>query len=206
MVTQKVPNSTPELALPGKDRLWRMSVETYHELVEAGTFGPEEDVELIHGYVVRKMPKNPLHAKANQWLLIYFSKLVGVEQGWYFAVQDPITLIDSEPEPDLTVIKGTPDDFEGHPGPEDVGLVIEVSDSSLEYDEGVKMSLYASNGIAGYWIVNIAARQIQVYSEPFMTGERAGYRRQTTYVAGDDVPVVLEEQEYGRIPVADILS
>lgn len=204
--TQNVIVSPEELALLGDGLLWRMSVDTYHALVDAGTFAPDEDVELIHGYVVKKMSKNPFHAKANQWLLIFLSQLIGINQGWYFAVQDPITLADSEPEPDLAVIRGTPDDQEGHPGPQDVGIVIEVSDSSIDYDEVVKKQLYAFNGIGEYWIVNVVDKQIQVYTEPYHTEGRAGYRRQTNYVPGDSVPVILDGREYGRIPVSDILS
>jgi Uma2 family endonuclease len=204
--TQNVTISPKELSSLGEGLLWRMSVDTYHALVDAGTFGPDEDVELIHGYVVKKMSKNPLHAKANQWLLIFFSQLIGINQGWYFAVQDPITLPDSEPEPDLAIIRGTPDDHEGHPEPQNVGLIIEVSDSSLDYDEVVKKQLYAFNGIVEYWIVNVVAGQIQVYTEPYQVEARAGYRHQTNYVAGDSVPVSLDGREYGRIPVSDILS
>lgn len=197
---------TPEeLSQAGNGSLWRMSLETYHELVNAGTFAPGEAVELIHGYVVEKMPKNPLHAKANQWLLIYFSKLIDIDQGWYFAIQDPITLADSEPEPDFAVIRGSPDDHEEHPGPLEVALLIEVSDSSLGFDESIKMQLYAANNIVEYWIVNIAERQIQVYTEPFQTGDRAAYRQQTIYVVGDTIPVILDGREYGRILVSAIM-
>jgi Uma2 family endonuclease len=195
-----------ELALPGNGLLWRMSVDTYHALVDAGTFASDEDVELIHGYVVKKMPKNPSHAKANQWLVMLIAQMIGMNQGWYFAVQDPITLEDSEPEPDLAIVRGTPDDHEGHPGPQDVGLAIEVADSSLDYDENVKEQLYAISGIVEYWIVNVRDKQIQVYTEPYRTEDRAGYRHQTNYVAGDAVPVILDGKEYGRIQVSDILS
>jgi len=203
---QNVTITPKEFSLPRNDLLWRMSVDTYHDLVDAGTFAPDEDVELIHGYVVKKMSKSPLHAKANQWLLIYFSQLIGVNQGWYAAVQDPITLEDSEPEPDLAVVRGTPDDHEGHPTAQDLGLIIEVADSSLNYDEVVKKELYAFNGIVEYWIVNLPERQIQVYTEPFRVEGRADYRHQTIFVAGDAVPVVLDGREYGRITVSDILS
>ena len=204
--TQNITITPKELALPGNGLLWRMSVDTYHALVDAGTFAPDEDVELIHGYIVKKMSKNPLHAKANQWLLIFFSQLIGINQGWYFAVQDPITLEDSEPEPDLAIVRGTPDDHQGHPMAQDLSLIIEVSDSSLDYDEVVKKELYALNGIVEYWIVNIPDRQIQVYTEPVQREGRADYRHQTIYLAGDSVPVVLDGREYGRIAVADILS
>jgi Uma2 family endonuclease len=167
---QNVTITPKEFSLPRNDLLWRMSVDTYHDLVDAGTFAPDEDVELIHGYVVKKKLKSPLHAKANQWLLIFFSQLIGVNRGWYAAVQDPITLEDSEPEPDLAVVRGTPDDHEGHPMAQDLGLVIEVADSSLNYDEVVKRELYALNGIVEYWIVNLPEKQIQVYTEPFQVG------------------------------------
>ena len=186
--------------------LWRMSVATYHELVAAGTFAPDNDVELIHGYVVKKMSKNPPHAKANQWLLILLSQIIGLNQGWYFVIQDPITLKDSEPEPDFAIVRGTPGDYQTHPKPADVGLVIEVADSSLAYDEVVKKQMYAFAGIVEYWIVNTQDQQIQVYTEPYQVDERAGYRQQRTYVVGDIVPVILDGKQYGQLRVSDILS
>ena len=73
--TQTVTISSKELVLPGNGLLWRMSVDTYHALVDTGTFASDEDVELIHGYVVKKMPKNPRHAKANQWLVILLAQM-----------------------------------------------------------------------------------------------------------------------------------
>ena len=205
-IAPEAPYSPKELALPGNGQLWRMSIETYHDLIDAGTFGPDEKIELIHGYIIKKMPKNPLHAKVNQWLLIYFSQLINIQQGWYIAVQDPITLADSEPEPDLMVVRGTPGDHEGHPGPQDVALVLEVSDSSIDYDKTIKSQLYAANNIPTYWIVDVTKKEIQVYTEPYQTEEQGRYRQQSSYVVGDTVPVVLDGREYGRILVSDIFS
>ena len=202
MSTATLPQPIPLQSLD----LWRMSVETYHALVAAGTFAPDNDVELIHGYVVKKMSKNPPHAKANQWLLIFLSQIIGLNQGWYFVIQDPITLEDSEPEPDFAVVRGTPADYDTHPKPGDVGLVIEVADSSLSYDEVVKKQMYALANIVEYWIVNTQDQQIQVYTEPYQVENGAGYRHQRTYVTGDTVPIILDNQIYGQLRVSDIFA
>ena len=203
-VSQTLSIPTKMMPLLGNQMLWRMKVEHYHKLIEEGAFLPHNDVELIHGVVIKKMSKNPPHSKANQRLLLLFIQLLSIRQGWFFMVQDPITLTDSEPEPDLAIARGTPDDYVGHPGPHDVGLVIEVADSSLDYDKVVKHQLYAFAGINEYWIVNLPDQQLEVYTNPYRTPTGASYRQKTVYLAGDEVGVVLDGDEFGRIQVSDI--
>ncbi|MCM0590757.1 MAG: Uma2 family endonuclease [Gloeotrichia echinulata IR180] len=83
--------------------------------------------------------------------------------------QDPITLPSgSEPEPDFVIARATDDHYlSAHPSPKDVLLVIEIADSSLNYDQEVKIPLYAEAGISDYWIFNLVAQHLECYSEPY---------------------------------------
>ena len=100
------------------------------------------------------------------------------------------------------VVRGQSHDYvERHPFPEDVPIVIEVSDATLFRDQNTKKVLYAQSSIAIYWIINLVHNQIEVYSAP-----NAGmYGDLKTYRAGDDVPVVIDGVEIGRIPVSSLL-
>ena len=188
------------------DFLWRMSIDTYHQMIEMGAFSRDDEIELIHGYLVKKMPKNRRHAKITQILLALIGQLIGVGDGWFLSVQDPITLGDSEPEPDLALIRGNFSDYTNHPGPEDIGIVIEVADSSLEYDTVVKKRLFAQHGIPQYWIVNLLENQIDVFREPFATDDRFGYRMQTVYLNEDRLPLILDDQLMGEIEVKTVFQ
>jgi Uma2 family endonuclease len=127
-------------------------------------------VELIRGEIVTKMPVGKLHGalvkRLNQLLVLRLHGLAVI------GVQDPIVLPDSQPEPDLTVLRPR-DDFyaSSKPTAADVRLVIEVADSSLAFDRENKLSLYALAGIEEYWIVNVDERKVEAYRQPRSTGE-----------------------------------
>ena len=107
-----------------------------------------------------------------------------------------------ETEPDLSVIQGRRNDFLGrHPGPKEIALLIEVADSSLHRDRGVKWSAYARSRVPVYWIINLIDRQVEVYLKP----SRGRYRSTEIYQPGQDVPVVITGAEFGRIAVNDVL-
>ncbi|MEM9777961.1 MAG: Uma2 family endonuclease [Chloroflexota bacterium] len=184
--------------------IWRMSVETYHQMIEAGAFGEDEAIELIHGYLIKKMPKNRRHAQITQILFSLLAQLIGFNRGWFLSIQDPITLDDSEPEPDIAIIRGTPADYSNHPQAADIGIVIEISDSSLEYDRGLKKQMYAINRVAEYWIVNVDTEQIEVYTEPFSQENEAGYSNKSIYLAADQLSVALDDQHFAPITVGSI--
>lgn len=186
------------------DFLWRMSVETYHQLIDLGTFQPDDQIELIHGYLVKKMPKNRRHAQVTQALLALISQIIGFGKGWFLSVQDPITLQESEPEPDIAVIRGSYADYSRHPGPSDVGVVIEVSDSSLDYDVLVKKEMYALDKVSQYWVVNLKDRQIEVFTDPFNSETHSGYRQQAIYLDGDVLPLVLDNVAVGQLQIGEI--
>ena len=113
---------------------------------------------------------------------------------------------DSEPEPDVAVIRGDLDEYEhSHPGPQDVALVVEVADASLDRDRSIKKQVYARAGIPVYWIVNLPERRIEVYTAPSGPAETSDYRQHENYAAGSEVPLIVEGREVGRVPVAAVL-
>jgi Uma2 family endonuclease len=161
-------------------------------------------VELIEGVLVFRMPKNPPHVVAVQQVLELMRQLLPV--GWHYRVKSPLTLADGEPEPDGLVTRGTLRDYlDRHPGPADVALVVEVADSSLARDRGIKLRSYARAGVATYWVVNLAERFIEVYTDPRPTLAEPAYAARHDYAGADAVPVVLDGQAVGSVAVRDVL-
>lgn len=186
-------------------RLYRLSVDQYHAMAQAGVFSKDERVELLEGLLVRKMTKNPPHVIALNNLRDHLTTMI--EEGvWHLRLQDPIALDTSEPEPDLVVARGINTDYaKHHLGAGDCGLVIEVSDTTLHTDRVDKKTLYARNGIIEYWIVNLIEDQIEVYTGPTGPAEVPDYRSRVDFKRGDDVRVSLDGTETGTISVADVL-
>jgi Uma2 family endonuclease len=191
---------------PGKpdDLIWRLSVGQYHEMIRTGILTADDPVELLEGWLVYKMPKNPPHRISTR--LAQQALEAVVPAGLYVDTQEPITLNDSEPEPDVMIVRGETRDYRNrHPGPEDVALIVEVADSTLERDRGVKRMIYARAGIAVYWIINVLERVLEVYYEPSGMTEDADYRQRRDYGLPDSVPVMIDGLEVGRVAVRDLL-
>jgi Uma2 family endonuclease len=181
-----------------------VSVAQYHEMINSGELGEDDPIELLHGRLVVKMTKNPAHCSSNWRTRAALERLVPA--GWYVTSQDPITLEDSEPEPDLTVAEGDPDRyFDRHPGAADVGLLVEVADTTLQRDQTVKRAIYAEARIPVYWIVNLVDRQVEVCTQPSGPCEHPDYGQCDIYRLGDEIPVVIRGQEVGRITAAELL-
>jgi Uma2 family endonuclease len=115
-------------------RLWRLTLDQYHEMVRTGILHDGDPVEFLDGWLVEKMIHNPPHRLA---IGLVHDALEAVLSGsWHLDIQVPIALPTSEPEPDVFVVRGARRDYvDRHPGAKDVPLVVEVSDSTLEYDE-----------------------------------------------------------------------
>jgi Uma2 family endonuclease len=177
-----------------------MSIERYEAMVDSGVFTKRDRLHLINGLLVVKMTKNPPHVVACD---LTRAAIDGLSlAGWYTRVGDPVRLPpDSEPEPDVAVVRGTIRDYsDHHPGPADVALVAEIADSSLTDDR--KMArIYGNAGIAVYWIVNLVDRQVEVYTGPHADG----YTARDVYRPGDIVPVVVDGKIVGQIAVDDLL-
>jgi hypothetical protein len=183
--------------------LYRFTVEQYHKLMNADVLHSGDRVELLEGLLARKMTIHPPHAVTVGLIqAMLHTRLPG---GWIVRIQQPITLADSEPEPDAVVARGTLLTYaDHHPGPADVPLVIEVSDSTLGEDRGLKQRIYARARIAVYWIVNLPERQIEVYTQP-RAGKSPTYRQCQVIAPPDSVSVTIGATVVGPIPVADLL-
>jgi Uma2 family endonuclease len=144
----------------------RLTVRDYHRLAEAGVLGEDDRVELLEGQLVDMASIGPRHALAVDALT---ELLVMAAAGQAVVrVQNPIVLDDmSEPQPDFTLLRrpwhGYPDE---HPRPPDVYLLIEVADSSLEFDLGAKLELYARAGIREFWVVDLTSNRVLVHRSP----------------------------------------
>ncbi len=141
----------------------RTSVDEYHRMGEAGIFGPEERVELLDGEIYVMPPIGVSHAGLVTRLSAMIYDVIGRRA--ILTIQQPIRLADySEPQPDLCVLRLRADSYFRAPAtPEDVLLLIEVSDSSLRFDRTVKNPLYSAASVCEVWIVNVADRCIESY-------------------------------------------
>lgn len=183
---------------------WRLSVAQYHQMIEADILTPDDRVELLEGWLISKMPKKPPHSVATKLTRDVLTALL--PSGWFVNTQEPITLADSEPEPDAVIVRGgTRDYLDRHPGPQDIPLVVEVADPTIARDRKLKQRIYARAGIPVYWIINPRARRVEVYSTPTADEVSAGYQNRHDYTVADELPVLIEGREIGRIRVADLL-
>ena len=199
--TRPAAPSRPRPATYGTDpTTYRLTPDQYDRMVEVGILGMADKVELLEGYLVTKMPPNPPHSGTVHRVSKRLRR--HLPAGWEDRTQSPVRLPDSRPEPDVAVIRERADDYRTqHPTPPDIGLLIEVSDSSLALDQRDKARLYAEAGIPHYWIVNLPDQRVEVYSAP----AAASYPAPTLYAAGDLVPLVLDGVTVAHVPAADLL-
>lgn len=190
--------------LPTLDFLYRFNREQYRQLEESGIIPNPKRIELIDGLLVEKPVITPYHMGVCRHIR---EKIRGlIPEGWFLDTDAVVGLTDSEPEPDASIVRGGIEDFDAHhPEPADVGMVIEVSLSTLRFDRRDKYAKYAEVGISHYWIINLVDRQIEVYSDPEAFKTPASYATQAIYKPGDAVPIVLDGQTVATIPVDELL-
>jgi Uma2 family endonuclease len=190
------------LSVPlSRPSLYRFSVAQFDQMMRDGTIGSQDRVELIDGLVVTKVSKNPPHILAGKLL---FPALQGVIPArWHVAKDDDVVISDhDQPQPDLSVVRGSPRDYANrYPTPGDIGLAVEISESTLASDRSIKMPRYAFANVPVYWIVNLVHGQVEVYTDP------AGgqYVNRSVFTRGQEVPVVIDGHLVGRIAVSEIL-
>jgi Uma2 family endonuclease len=178
----------------------RLNVGEYERIGAAGALDNER-VELIDGFLVRKLRKTPQHSWSTMVLLKALERLLG--PGWTWRLKQPVRIPEfNEPEPDIAIVRGNDDGYKHrHPESTDVALLVEISGFAPNLEHGVKLSAYAQAGRSVYWIVNLVDAQVEVYSGPIPVG----YRSCQIFITGQTVPVVIDGREVGRIPVAEIL-
>ena len=142
------------------------SISDYHKMAEVGILKPDARVELIHGEIIKMSPIKSAHAGMVNFLLEYL--ILTLHRKYTVIGQNPIHIDQfSEPEPDVIIASCREDRYRSaHPTAQDIHLLIEVADSSLEYDRSVKKELYAEAGIPEYWIVNLMDQQLEVFRDP----------------------------------------
>ncbi len=197
------PTATP--VTYGRDAsMARFSVARYQKMIETGIITPADKVELLENYVVLKMGRNPPHDVTIQ--VISETLTPAVPPGWRLRVQLTVVLMDSQPEPDFAIVRGNARTYlTRHPGAADVGLIIEVAESSLLRDQHDKTRIYARGGIPCYWIANLVDQRIEVYSQPSGPAAVPAYGSFQVYQPGDAIPLVLDGAVAATIPVADLL-
>lgn len=175
-------------------------------MIDVGIIKSGEPLELLDGRLVPKMTKKPGHRIATH--LARRALESRISKGWYVDPQEPILLSElhvgagNVPEPDVAVIRGDTEDYTtNHPTAEDIALVIEVSDSTLRDDRGLKKQIYAHARIPEYWIVNLIDRQLEVFQRPVGSALKADYEVTRTYALTESVSVRIGSKTIGPIPV-----
>lgn len=142
------------------------NVDEYHRMVEVGLLSMDARVELIEGEIIEMSPIGSAHGGTVNRSNAFLNRKLG--KAVILAVQNPIRLDDfSEPQPDLALLKPRKDFYSNaHPTPEDVLVVIEIAESSANYDRNVKLPLYARAGIPEVWLMVLQKAVIEVYSQP----------------------------------------
>lgn len=144
----------------------KFCTEETHKMMEVGILPEESGWELIDGEIIHRMTIGSKHAGTVKKLNRILTNLLGEKA--IVSIQDPIHVDEyNEPEPDIALLKPREDFYtENYPLPEDVLLLVEVSDSTVEFDREVKKNLYAEAGIAEFWLVNLKENTLEVYSQP----------------------------------------
>jgi Uma2 family endonuclease len=179
-------------------------------MAEVGILTPRDRVVLLDGFLVLKTEKSPRHVTATGKTVKAIETFV--PEGWMVIKEDPVSFqggpagADSEPEPDVAVVRGTIANYAArHPGPGDIALVVEVAESSLAEDRA-GLARYAWANIPSAWIVNLNERVIEVYTDPTGPTAQPGYRWREVVKPGGEIPLVLDGQPVARVAVADLLA
>jgi len=169
----------------------RFTVDDYHRMSETGILAPGTKVELINGEIVDMLPIGFFHSGSVYRLTRWFTEMA--KGRWLVASQGPLHLGESDmPEPDVMLLRLSDDDYTTrHPTAEDVYLIIEVSDSSLAFDQNTKLPMYAKAGIEEVWILNAPQKQLEIYRQPHFLG----YESKTVLREGKAAPARFPDAE-----------
>ncbi len=175
----------------------RLTTDEFHRLVESGALREGSRAFLWDGEMIEPMAEGPQHINVSENLREILSDLLP-RQAWTVYQDRPLKLRDGfQPQPDLMVLRGPRSGYRDRlPIPADVAILVEVSGSTYAFDSGEYLQGYARVGIAAYWIVNIAGRRIEAYSDPDAEG---AYRTRQDYEPGTLVPL-----EWGAVAVDEV--
>ena len=160
----------------------KLSLKAYHQMAQAGILAEDSRVELIQGELIDMAPIGSRHA----WMVSILNKVLidAIADGAIVYTQNPIALPpDSEPQPDLALLRLKPDGYaEALPGAADVLLLIEVADTTVEYDRTIKLQLYAAHDIPEVWLFDLRRGVVEVNLEPTAKGYRRRLERKNTEI------------------------
>jgi Uma2 family endonuclease len=183
--------------------VYRFTSDQCLRLSTTGIVSEDDALALAEEGAISDMPRSPAHDSAIDRLDDALRPLVPL--GWRLRIQAAIRLSSSEPEPDIAVVMGPAGRYDSqHPHPNEIAVVIEVSDTTLQYDRTLKLRGYSQAQIPVYWIVNLEERQVEVHSNP-TTGANPGYAVTTVYRPGDQIPFVVRGTQTGTVAVVDLL-
>jgi hypothetical protein len=192
---------SPDILL---ERGQRISVDLYHRMINAGMFTEQDDLELIDGWLVKKMPHSPPYDCCIQLIVDALNSIM--PPGHCLRVQSSVTFMDSEPEPDVVLAMGVARSYQDHhPGPKEIALIVEVAHTSLTFDQRTKQALYARERIPCYWIVDVTNRCIEVYTEPSGPTSEPHYQVKKVLTENDEVVLEIAGQVVAKIPVSSLL-
>lgn len=177
----------------------RFSIDQFVRLIETGVLSANDHVELIEGVVCTMSPIGSAHEVCTNLTAAALRKRL--PSGWHERIQQTVNLADSAVQPDIVIVRGAIREYvHAAPTPEAIGLIVEVADSSLLFDLGKKLRLYAQAGIQEYWVVNLIDRRVDVFG-----GASKDYSAGQTFAGDGRVPFTLGGQSCGEIAVAEIL-
>ncbi|MGV3722364.1 MAG: Uma2 family endonuclease [Actinomycetota bacterium] len=196
-----LPAQPEELEGDGEPRVWKWTGDDLIHLGEAGLLPPDRKFELLDGEIIESLPPSPRHDTRVNRIAAYLGRLE-----WSAAAhcrEEKAVRLDQhyDPRPDVSVIRGNSEDYEAaFPAPDDVLLVVEVSDRTLRFDRGDRLRAYAAGRLREYWIVNLQQRQLEVYREP----DGADYRSVRIYKADDTVTPLEAPSE--SVPLSELFG
>ncbi|HEY3411461.1 MAG TPA: Uma2 family endonuclease [Armatimonadota bacterium] len=183
----------------------RFTRAEYHRAAETGVFAPDERLELLWGRVVTKMsPMSSAHAMGIRAVAEALDEAFG--EGFDIRQQLPAFAGEkSEPEPDICVLPGSWRDYPAHPQLNRAVLVVEIADTSLRFDRGIKAALYAEAGVRDYWVLNLTNRTLEVFRDPApLPDTPSGFAYRTCTVYTTDLTVSPLERPDAVIPVQSL--
>lgn len=194
---------TTATTLEPVDTVHRFSVKLYDRMIRDGTLTDEDRVELLEGVVYDKMPHNAPHDHAISQLQL--ALILMFRGSLIVRTQSSVTFPSSVPEPDIALLPGPAELYaKVRPTAADLLLVVEVADTTLARDRGLKQRVYARSRVPVYWIVNLTDGVVEVYTDP-RGGRTPAYRTRTDYRPGDSIPVVIGRKTVGTIAVSELL-
>ncbi|MFO0811519.1 MAG: Uma2 family endonuclease [Gemmataceae bacterium] len=202
------PPAAPSAPLPTRPRpstygfdpsAYRFTVRQYEQMTRAGVLTKDDRGELLEGYPVLKIGHDPGHDGTLDLVKSVLPTVLPAD--WFLRIQQTVSLADSNPEPDVAIVRGTSRTFLArHPGPADDALIVEVPNSSLDRDMDDKAVIYAAGGIAAYWVIDVVNGVVECFARP--AGSTYADRR--TALRPDTLTFDLDGTP-GTLPAADVL-